>query len=1729
MTALEQTQVNSKGHGVSPPAQLCEIPPEALIRIQALYDKGLCLEAYHAARQFGPLSRWAGPPARTLAARLAGNLGGYRLAQVLHWLARRSDKSNPDLSAYHAYTLLQRRGPLVTWEYLERCGNPPEKSDPEALSHFFSVRATVAAQLRDFAAADQWLNRAGQLAPNHPWVATTRAHVLELQDRYADALDAARYALQLRPWFRPGVQAVAHVLQLLDQDEEALAFLLEATRHIVNMHVVRQLAALQQERQLYAEAAATLSRFVELAPLMEKAERRWLERQRVTLDCLRNDDAAALAGATQIDEPYYRELGERLESEAPRRRARLEVPFVRQHHMTCAPATLSAISRYWQQPAEHLEIAEAICYDGTPAHSERSWAETHGWTVREFTVTWAAAVVLLDRGIPFTLTTAEATSAHLQAVVGYDELRQTLWIRDPFIYYASEFAAKPLLERYRSTGPRGMALVPAGRRELLEDLELPDAPLYDQLNAVQQALAQHRRTDALEVCRQMQTAAPGHRLALTARRAMAAYDANTPALLEILEELLQHYPGDGNLLLCKLGCLRELARRDERLRLLAELCGKPGVDPIFWQQYAQELRADARQHRAAASWVGWALRYRPTDPALISAQADLLWDQRAFGRAARYYYFGACLGDKNEQFSQSFFIASRHLRATAPALEFLKQRNERLGARSPGPTVTIVESLGHLGQTGTAFEILDAALGRRRSDGALHLFAADFHGRFSRFDKAARWLQEAQTHSPPVAWHRSAATLAGYRNDKTSALGHWREVLKLEPLAHDAIRAVAVLLAETEGRGAALSFLDHLCERFPYSCPLLTLRISWLKEDGAAAVIPYLRRFLEVNPADAWVWRELALQLAGCGDAAEALSAAQEAIRLEPNRSAGYSVRAQVLVQSGRIAEGHADFREALRLEVDNEFALVQFVATAPNLSERRQALAAVAEELRQQVIFRDALSAYQNAARGVLLPREVLSLLREAHVSRPDLWQAWSVLIGQLVDVGDHAEALKLAQEATERFPLLPRLWVDLARVEQARLNAAGESAALEKALELNPGYAYASRQLASICERQNDLGKARAVLEQAIAANPLDAQNHGGLAQVLWKLGERDVALSRVQHALRLQPGYQWAWNVLQTWGGEAAQPGLAAEMARDLTRCRAGEARSWLLLANCLNPQTAGEELFGALDRALALNPRCEDAYDQRARALTQLNRFEEALAQCNPAPLRPPPAKLKFRAAWIEAQRGNLPKAIAQARAALEEHPDYYAGWQMLSDWYLHSQQADAAVHAAEKMVGLAPLQPVPLGYLGDLKLRLGDRAGAKVEFERAFRLDPDYEYGGFQLFRLQLAGGELAAAEETLHVLQRRGTNHRALACAVELAAARQQSERALEPFAALCSLSQAEQWSIAQAAKALDDRGQRRSVDSLIDKRLTQGGASPALAEFWVERQLARGRWRLHSRLKTLKAEGEVGRRAVLRYLDGMGQAFQRARQKRDVTSPLKLRYHFNRLLRKHGGWLKADVEGWGKVGYVLTCIGRPGPVIAWLGDWKSRPNAESWMLHNLIIMLQRKGRYEESREIIRHAVALRHGAELYEVFRLWAAFEEALLGNTTLAEQHLATLPVEAVKELHRPVQIMTQLLISLGQARAADSKTLRRTLQTSLQAAFRKTHPCRATRYVRDAYRRFVSAAAPKAGGLGFRLWGWWFYRGAGWWPIILAIPLLPVAVAAPPLAIILIFLLLRYSRRD
>src|SRR5439155_14737234 len=195
-------------------------------------------------------------------------------------------------------------------------------------------------------------------------------------------------------------------------------------------------------------------------------------------------------------------------------------------------------------------------------------------------------------------------------------------------------------------------------------------------------------------------------------------------------------------------------------------------------------------------------------------------------------------------------------------------------------------------------------------------------------------------------------------------------------------------------------------------------------------------------------------------------------------------------------------------------------------------------------------------------------------------------------------------------------RLWVDVARVHEGRADRGAERAALAHARRISPGWGQAGSQLASLYERTGEFEAARKLLEQTVTRSPLDPLCHGWLAQMLWRLGEKEAAIAHAERAVELEPGYEWAWNSLRRWtvALEGPDRDRAAAAARRLAERRPGEARSWLVLASTLAGDAALAERLAAVDRALELSPRLTDAHELKAELLAGAGRVEAALAAC-----------------------------------------------------------------------------------------------------------------------------------------------------------------------------------------------------------------------------------------------------------------------------------------------------------------------------------------------------------------------------------------------------------------------------------------------------------------------------------------------------------------------------------
>jgi tetratricopeptide (TPR) repeat protein len=1564
-----------------------EVPPEAIERITALYERGLYVQAYAEAKRFGELRGWSGAAACVIGGRLAGNVGSLEIATWLRFRARREDRANTEAAYFYGISILERRGPLAALKFLERL--PACAPDDPFRGDLLGFRSQVLATFRDFEQAERTLAEAESLGHNVAWLWCERSSLYEMQDRYPEALEAAQRALSERPWFRPAVQRAAHLMQLLGRDECAASLLEEALGHIESGACAGQLSAILEELGDYSGAVAAWKQMRDLNPLLsEKGIEGWHARMADLLYLSNAPLEAAEHARLSKDEGFYSKFAERLKApdRAGKRRVHLPVGFVRQHHVTCVPATLSAISGYLGQPIDHAAIAKEITYDGTPDHMERAWLERNGFCAREFRVTWEAATALIDRGIPFTLTTTDITSGHLQAVIGYDALRETLIIRDPYQRHHSEFNVEPLLKRYAAFGPRGMVLLPENEAHRLDGLEFPDSAFFDAYYQLRRATYLHNRAAADAALKALEELDPNHRLTHFARRELAYYDGNVVRQLSSTEALLELYPDQGNFLLGKSRALSELAKREEHESFLRELSGKD-VDPLFWREWAAFLSSDARRRGEAHRLILRALHYRPIDSDNLVARANLLWDDREFSTATKLYRLGACLRDTIDSYSRSYFLASRHLRETETALSWLRLRYERFGLQSSQPARILFWALQTLDRSQEGFAVLEQAIARRPADGDLLLHASDAFARQGQFERAESLLTTAKSCSGHAAWLRTAAAIADYRCDLTSSLALWRELFEAEPLALDAQRSTIRLIAEVEGRPAAFRQIEQLAERFPHNVPLHRLWVEWARFEGASEWERITRRSLALDPGDAWLRRELALALAEKREFDNAITEARSALAIEPQIATSHSILGSILLRAQRQADAREALKSALRLSVDTSSAFHDLIAASPTLEEKRAAAEFIRSELVRQVVFGDGVLTFREAFYTILDHEEMLAAMREAHTARPDLWHAWAALIRQLVDMGRLDEALTKANECAERFPLVPAAWSDLALVHRLQGNRESEIRALRRALIISPGWTVPARELSSAHEARAEFDDARRVLESAIAASPLEAPNFGMLADLLWRRGERELAIERVVTAVQRDPGYSWGWDALRAWTAEIGTPERALDVARSLNGSRPGEARSWFFLAQIL-PEGQVEEALAALDRALELSPRFIDAHDFRAFLLSREGRFDEAVAACRPPAFEGEvPAALLGRAAWLEAARGHVPLAIEMTRDILKAHPDYYWGWSQIASWSFQIGRHQDSLDAAKMLVRLAPRASAPLAILARAQHALGRGADALGSLGRAFDLDPTYEFAGYTLFDHHLEARNLQKAEEILKRLTIHLPGPRTDSAQIRLAAMRGDRDAAMNGLRTLLFRAGELGVPLHEAVTACLRPGWESLVERLLAEVLDQSGVNPEAGALWVNRFTSVGKWGNRRRLYKLDPRSDLGRRARYAYVGALGER-------------RKLAY-LKKLINRERNTLHENTPIWGQIGYAFAANERWSDAIFWLSDWRERRGLEPWMLSNLALALRHEARDVDARMVNEHALTL-HGDHTTSEHHTWMALATAMDGKMDEARVHL-------------------------------------------------------------------------------------------------------------------------------
>ncbi|MBT9457824.1 MAG: C39 family peptidase [Burkholderiaceae bacterium] len=1482
-------------------------------------------------------------------------------------------------------TTLYNRGAFAYWRASQRW-TLPAAADEQAQAQYLSLRGLWLAELRDFGEAQQHHARALSLTPDDPWLWVEQSYSLMRQDRYDEALEAARHALSLRPDYRAAIQQVAHLLVLQQSRGEAMELLTQALRGSECAALALQLHDLLFDAEHFNAALEHLDLAERWMPCADRRTRARLAARRTdALMALGRLDEAR-AQATLVPGPgFYTGLVERLATPpAGTRRVLLQLEFVRQHWATCAPATLASLTRFWGLAAEHLEIAQAICYDGTAEVSERLWAKQQGLLTHEFRLDWTSACALLDAGVPFALVTQHAGGGHLQAVVGYDRLRGTLLIRDPYQHVHAEFEASGLFDAQELNGPRALLLVPQDQAWRLEGIDLPEVHAWDRLHTMQAALQVHDRAAALAQLECMRALDAGTRLLWRAERHLAVYDGNEPAILAATEALLAMFPRDANLQLSKVASLGAIGGQQACLAYLETLAEQPLPEPLLLSRLAGQLAEDGRRLPRAFQVLRRALRRAPTQARLWGQWATLLWQDERRAEALPVYRWAACLQPTDEDAACAYARACRFLGQSELGLTFLQERVQQWGDRSALPAMSLFEQLNQLERRSEAHAVLAEAMRRRPDDAELKLYAAEAQLREQQLATAQALLDAATQPLRQASRLRVGGLLAEAKGAFDDALVSAREAAELEPfnLAHH--RLVMRLLARREGRGVALAWLQTVASHHPGHYGLHRLLYDWVP-DEAGAINAQLEQMMRMHPADPWLRRELAAQASRQGRHDDAVQLAELACALAPQRSDSHGTLAFARLRRDGYAAALPDLQQAVRLDVDYDYALRTLISAAPDPQQAQAAADFAAAELLRQVTVGEALLTFQAVA-GRAMPVDALeALLRQAQAERPDLWQSWVALGRMLLETGRAEPAQVLLQRAIEHFPGLPRLYVEHA--ETLRLLGRREAAieAVACALGLSPGWNRAVRlQLDLLQEQGGGWPAAELVVRRALLSEAQDDDLIGLLAWLLERQQRGPEALAEARRSLMLNPRPDWIWRIARRICEVAEDLPAFDALLEEVRASRPGDAWAWTMLAQQLRDDAAALQ---AAEQALRLEPRLETAWAARFQRLARLGRHAEieALLPALPWPEQAPMGLRAWgpRCAW---ECGRPDQALARQRTLIAEAPHDEDLWRDLADWLDSHEDHAGYLQAAQEMLRLAPHQAKPHAYVGHALVKLRRHGDAVEPLRQALEIDPSYAFAARWLAEAARGAASHELAEQALQTWWVHGASARVAGLGVQAACAAASRERALQWLDRLFACSEYDLEHSRQAIDALRAAGWGVALEPRQLAQLEAGEGPPGVGLDWLmEGQSRRGMlltlFRAHRLMRRVR--GPSLQRAVLRWL-GSGE-------------------HGLALLAfaaAHDKALRADELAWGEVGYALLRMDRNRALLRWMHDWRERPRAPIWALANLCSALCMLGRWQVIEEVLARALPR---APYQEDLRLWQLTLHALRGRLTELERELA------------------------------------------------------------------------------------------------------------------------------
>ncbi len=453
--------------------------------------------------------------------------------------------------------------------------------------------------------------------------------------------------------------------------------------------------------------------------------------------------------------------------------------------------------------------------------------------------------------------------------------------------------------------------------------------------------------------------------------------------------------------------------------------------------------------------------------------------------------------------------------------------------------------------------------------------------------------------------------------------------------------------------------------------------------------------------------------LEGEGKVAEAADALKQAIQLEPKSAEPRAELAALYARQDRATDAVAAAEDALKVDPDNREANRVLGSVLAALTDRRLPGRTEAQVAQDQTRAIKALEIARGNTAGDLSLDLTLAKLYLAR-NRP-------------------GDAVPLLRRIVDEQPQ----YLDGSLLLATALEAAGQedeaADTLNELLSDQPTMFRGRVQLAELYERQRRWPQAADAWAQVQKLNPRDSRASSRRASALLNAGRANEARDVLTEALKAQPGDPGLSYMLAQVQREQGDLDAAEATARQLRSRDPEDIRGLYALAQVLEARGRHQEVVDLLTPEIARMRTTKNQagqlamlLDTQALSYQQLRRNDEAIAAFKEAVQRAPDEPVRhvlLIQGLIAANRGA--DAIAAAEAARRAFPEDTSVMYQLGAALDKSGRRAEAEKTFRDIIARDPLDANALNYLGYMFAEQGTQLDeAVVLIERALKVEPD---------------------------------------------------------------------------------------------------------------------------------------------------------------------------------------------------------------------------------------------------------------------------------------------------------------------------------------------------------------------------------------------------------------------